>query len=128
MNAILAGKRVMVVEDEEILAMVLEEALRLSGAMPPTLCADPDSALRALAGDRFDAAILDVALDGQDSYAVADELRRRRIPFAFATARERLPVAYRDVPCLRKPYGYGELLRCIAVLCGVGGRGGEPAR
>src|SRR5690606_33155732 len=117
MNAVLAGKRVMVVEDEEVLAGVLDDALQLSGAVPPTLCADPQSALRALAAGAYDAAILDIALGGQDSYAVADELRRRRIPFAFATAFDRLPEPYRDVPYLRKPYDYDELLHCVAALC-----------
>jgi DNA-binding response OmpR family regulator len=117
MNSMLAGKRVMIVEDEEILAAVLEDALQLSGATPPTVCFDPERALSALASQDFDAAILDVALGGQNSYAVADELRHRHIPFAFATASDHLPEAYRDVPHLRKPYDYEELLRCVAALC-----------
>jgi CheY-like chemotaxis protein len=117
MNPMLAGKRVMIVEDEKILAAVLDDALQLSGAMPPTVCFDPERALSALASENFDAAILDVALGRRDSYAVADELRHRHIPFAFATASDHLPEAYRDVPHLRKPYDYEELLRCVAALC-----------
>lgn len=123
-SARLAGKRVMIVEDEEILGAVLEDALQLSGAAAPTLCSDPDSALSALAQQGFDAAILDIALGTHDSYAIADELRRRRIPFAFATAFERLPEPYRDVPFLRKPYNYNDLVRCVAALCGVGAADG----
>ena len=70
-----------------------------------------------LVSQDFDAAILDVALGGRDSYAVADELRQRHIPFAFATASDHLPETYQDVPYLRKPYDYEELLRCVAALC-----------
>lgn len=126
MDPIVAGKQVLIVEDEEALRAVLADALELSGAAPPTLCSSPDDAMQALARGHFDAAILDIALGRQDSYQVADELRRRRIPFAFTTAYDERPEAYRDVPNLHKPYNYDRLLRCVRTLCGGGARDGDP--
>lgn len=54
----------------------------------------------------FDFAILDVRVAGEVSYPVASELRRRGIPFVFASgyASDNLVAEFRDAPVLRKPY------------------------
>jgi light-regulated signal transduction histidine kinase (bacteriophytochrome) len=81
----LEGMRVMIVEDQALLAMDLEAALSQSGIVIACLCATAAQALKALEGAEIDAAILDFHLDGETSLAVAEALQNRRIPFVFVT-------------------------------------------
>jgi hypothetical protein len=68
-----------------------------------------------IGGGGIDAVILDINLDGEMSYAVADELTSRGIPFVFSTGYggEELPYGYEGVPLLKKPFrrsGLGDVL------------------
>lgn len=81
----LAGRRVLVVEDEFLIAAVLCDMLEDNAAVvvgPATTVAE---AIRLLQEHPVDAALLDMNLNGQWSDPVAEELQRRRIPFVFTT-------------------------------------------
>ena len=89
----LAGVRILVVEDEPLIAMDIEERLLAAGGNVIGPAANPETARRLIAETAPDAALLDANLAGSRVDDLAVELRRRRIPFAFATGfgRESLP-------------------------------------
>ena len=109
---IFGGRLILVVEDDWLIVAELVQELEASGAHVvgpiPTL----DLALKKL--DQMPdmaGAILDVNLQGRMVFPLADELRRRNIPFVFATAYESegFPEAYRNVPLVRKGAGVDEV-------------------
>jgi DNA-binding response OmpR family regulator len=108
--------RVLVVEDEFLIGLVLEQDLRDAGHEVVGPFRDLPSAFTAAENQRFDFAILDVNLNGQPVYPLADKLIERGIRFAFLSgylARD-LPVRFRDVGRLSKPYDPQALTRLIA--------------
>jgi CheY-like chemotaxis protein len=99
-------KRILVVEDELMIRMLLEDML---GELGYTVAAEAgriDEALQAAKTADFDLAILDVNLEGEPVLPVADVLAARGRPFVFATGygERGLPEAYRDRPTLKKPF------------------------
>jgi len=115
---ILRGCRVLVVEDEFFIADDMAQTLSLNGAEvvgpAPTL----DRAMALLDAGPVDCAVIDVNLRGRLAYALADELKRRGVPFVFATGYDPavVPSSYRDVPCWQKPYSLEELVRSLPDL------------
>jgi CheY-like chemotaxis protein len=111
-------RRVLVVEDEILIGMLLEDMLGdLGYAIAATASRVEEAAALARDGE-FDAAILDVNLNGQDVYPVADILAARGIPFVFATGygERGLPSAYQHRPTLQKPFQQETLARHLAEL------------
>ena len=106
MSGILANRRILVVEDEMLVLMNIEMILEDLGCVSICTAARVAEALDLIKDTRFDAAILDVNLDGERSYPVADLLVRRSVPFAFSTGYgdhgDRAD--FHDRPVLRKPY------------------------
>jgi CheY-like chemotaxis protein len=82
---VLTAKRVLFVEDEMLVAMLIEDALTDLGCTIVGPATSVDRALALLEAGGIDLAILDVNLNGTRTDAVAAELRRKRIPFVFAT-------------------------------------------
>jgi CheY-like chemotaxis protein len=115
----LAGRSILVVEDEMLVLMHIERALDDLGCTA-TSAGTIDEALNLLDGTSFDAAMLDVNLHGEKSYPVADALALRGIPFVFSTGYgdhgERADFANR--PVLRKPYLEGHLVAALSALVG----------
>jgi CheY-like chemotaxis protein len=105
---------VLVVEDEMLVAMMLEGMLTDIGYRV-IKAARVAKAIGLAATEAIDFAVLDVNLAGEASYPVADELRRRGIPFAFASgyAPDSLRAGYRDTPMLRKPFGPQDVQRVL---------------
>ncbi len=101
----LAGLRLLVVEDEMLLAMLLQDILEELGCIV-VKAGRLAKAVEMAETNAFDGAILDVNLAGEEVYPVAKILKRRSIPFIFATGyqREIVPAEYRDLPVLAKPY------------------------
>jgi CheY-like chemotaxis protein len=102
----LAGRRVLLVEDEMLIAMLAQDMLEEAGCLV-TAVGTVQKAVGVLeAGQVFDAAIVDLNLNGERSFAVADVLATHGIPFAFATGygRDNLPPAHQRRPVLPKPY------------------------
>jgi CheY-like chemotaxis protein len=85
MTGLLAGRRILVVEDEMLVLMNIEMMLADLGCSTIHTAASVAEAFAICAENNFDAAMLDVNLGGETSYPVAELLTRRGIPFAFAT-------------------------------------------
>lgn len=118
MTGILAGRRILVVEDEMLLLMSIETMLEDLGCTAISSAATVAAALALIEEELFDAAMLDVNLDGDTSYRIADELTGRGIPFAFSTGYgdhgDRLDLV--DRPVLRKPYLRSDLAKVLGAL------------
>ena len=100
------AKRILVVEDELMIRMLLEDMLGELGYTVAAEAARIEEALEAAKNADFDIAILDVNLNGQPISPVADALVARGMPFVFATGygERGLPEPYRDRPTLKKPF------------------------
>jgi len=116
-----AGKRILVVEDEMIVAMLIEDILMDGGATVVGPAARVNKALDLLGTESVDAALLDVNLAGENTMPVAEELRRRGIPFAFATGYgvAGVPDGFAGQPLLQKPFQERDLQEVLTrVLAG----------
>lgn len=108
--------KILLVEDDFLIAMQLEAVLLAAGYDVLGPVATVRKALHALAEERPAAAILDVNLGDETAFPVADALAERAVPFVFCTGRDlaTLPAAYRRRPMLRKPCDATELLSSLA--------------
>lgn len=96
---------VLVAEDEPMVSMLLEDLLDSAGYR--VLIAERLSDGLVLASsEAIDVAILDVTLGRDDSFAIADQLHQRNVPFMFASGygMDGIPDRYRDAAVLQKPY------------------------
>jgi two-component sensor histidine kinase/DNA-binding response OmpR family regulator len=102
---VIHGRRIMIVEDEALVAMILEDQLEELGLSIVATCANVADAMKAIDKNTPDAAILDVNLGGQLVYPVADRLIDRGIPFVFVTGygRESIDRRYASIQVLEKP-------------------------
>jgi CheY-like chemotaxis protein len=109
------SKRVLIVEDELMIRMLLEDMLSELGYSIAAEAGRIDEALEAAKTAEFDLAILDVNLNGQTIAPVAEALVARGMPFVFATGygERGLPEAYRDRPTLKKPFEMDGLSRML---------------
>lgn len=114
----LRGKRILIVEDEPLVAMDMISALEEHGCETIGPAADVDSGMELVARGNFDAALLDANLRGQAVDGLAAELTRINIPFAFVSGygRENLPQAFRHAPLIGKPYTPSQLFAVLAQL------------
>jgi CheY-like chemotaxis protein len=117
-TAKLAGLRVLVVEDEMMVSMLIEDMLTDLGCTVVGPAARLDEAIDLAKASEIDCAVLDVNLGGQPIFPLADLLRERGKPFAFATGYGDAGV--RDVdkgtPVLQKPFREGDLARVLGDL------------
>jgi CheY-like chemotaxis protein len=113
----LAGSRVLVLEDEPIIALAAEDLLLELGAVPVLVDQLADGERRR-AERSIDAAILDVNLHGHRSYPLAIAMRADGLPFIFATGYGAggLPDALAGVPVLTKPYKLSDVRDAFAAL------------
>ena len=112
--SVLRGRRILVVEDEYMMADDLRRDLEQVGAVVVGPVPSIADALKTLAQEEeIDGAILDVNLRGEKAYPVADALRERGIPFVLAIGYEHwaLPEPCRDVPRCDKPVDLRHLAR-----------------
>jgi CheY-like chemotaxis protein len=100
------GRSILVVEDEPLIAMMLEDFLETLGHRIHASCDNLADALDACRGGGFDIAILDVNLKGELVWPVAEALRDRGVPFVIASGGhvEPPPAVFAQVPLLEKPY------------------------
>lgn len=110
-----SGLRVLLVEDESLVALYAEDVLIDEGCHVVLAMRLPE-ALKEAQNGLIDIAVLDVNLGAVQSYPVANELRQRAIPFIFATGYGRggLELEFRDTPTVQKPYRARDLIACIA--------------
>jgi DNA-binding response OmpR family regulator len=115
----LAGCRILVVEDEMLIAMMIAEALREMDGVVVGPVGKLERALRLAQEETLDAAILDVMIRGGCVYPVAEQLLARRVPFVLASGYGdwSLPEAFRDCPRLTKPFTQAEVQERAKLLC-----------
>jgi len=118
MSTLLAGRRILIVEDEYMIAMLLEDLLTELDCTVAGVAARPADALQLVRTTELDAAVLDVNLDGDDSFGIAAALDERRIPFVFATGYgdSRLKPEFAGYPVVRKPFRLQELSEALHLL------------
>ena len=115
----LADRRVLVAEDEALIAMEIEAVLLDAGTEVVGPAGYLEYALELAEEDAVDVALLDVDLGGEDVFPLADRLAERGVPFAFHTGHaERADLArcYPEAPVCRKPTPMDELLKRLAGL------------
>ena len=115
-----ARRRVLLVEDEAMLRMLLEDMVEDLGYELAGSAGSLDEATQLVATiPGIEAAIIDVNLGGVASFPLADKLRARRVPFLFSTGygADGLPERFRDVPLLGKPYRRDDIHQAIEGLC-----------
>jgi CheY-like chemotaxis protein len=111
MDDLLSGRSVLVVEDEMLILMMIEDMLVDLGCESVTAVATIEKALMLIEEHVFDAAMLDMNLNGDDSLKVADALTARGVPFVYCTGNNGhgMRVNSANTPVLRKPFSFEEL-------------------
>ena len=112
-------RRILVVEDEALVAMLVEDALLDAGFAVIGPARSVSEAMALLAAEVPAAAVLDLNLGGETSVSVADALAARGIPFVVATGygAAGLPAGHKHVPVLPKPYDPADLTAALERLC-----------
>jgi len=112
-------KRILIVEDEIIVAMFMEDVLAEFGYEVAGVVSHLDEAM-ARTPD-YDLAVLDVHLNGRDVFDFADKLTVEEIPFIFATGygERGIPERHRGCPVLQKPFQPADLKRALELITGV---------
>ncbi len=115
--ASLAGRKVLVVEDEPLVAVLLEEILEEFGCTVVGPASRLDAALELAGTSEVDLAVLDVNLGGQPVFPVAQALSDRNVPFVFATGYGAggLPPEWSHMPALQKPYTLEQVQKALGV-------------
>jgi DNA-binding response OmpR family regulator len=110
--------RVLIVEDEMMVSMLLEDMLDELGYQVVGPVADLNAARAVAERGDIDAAILDVNLNGQDTFPLAQLLSERDIPFVFATGYGTNGVSehFRHTPALQKPFQSSDLARALRTV------------
>ena len=120
---------VLVVEDEPLIAMMLEDFLETLGHEVAGTCESVGESLARVEKGGFDVAIIDVHLkDGEHVWPVADRLAEKGIPFVLATGGhiDPPPEAHADVPVLAKPFTLDAIDPVLRRACGEALEGTDP--
>ena len=99
-------RNILIVEDEPLIAMMLEDFLESLGHSIAATCDSVDTAMAEVEKGGFDVAILDVNLKGQNVWPVAARLREQGVPFVIASGGhvDPPPAEFAAVPLIEKPY------------------------
>ena len=100
------GRSILIVEDEPLIAMMLEDFLETLGHQVRGTCDTVSQALAEADKGGFDLAILDVNLKGENVWPVASRLREMGVPFVIASGGhvDPPPAEFKNVPMIEKPY------------------------
>lgn len=118
----LSGRRVLVVEDESLVAMLLEAILEDMGCIPVGPVASVEDGLVMVRDeDSLDAALLDVNVAGHQVFPVAEALKARGVPFVFSTGYGEggLSDAWRGHPTVQKPFTENAIREALMKAMGV---------
>lgn len=111
---------VLIVEDDRLLALMLEDVLVEAG-YEVDHAFDLAEGEELVANKSIDAAILDIRVDGELAYPLARKLDERKIPFLFASSTRRIdmPTDLRWTPLIGKPYTADQVISALKALCGT---------
>jgi two-component SAPR family response regulator len=114
----LSGERILVVEDQYLLAKDVCEWLQEAGAQVIGPVSDADSACELIEKHHVDTAVVDINLGEGPSYQVAIKLSERDVPFVFATGYDEpaIPAEFKSRPRLEKPFHGPGLVRAVRAL------------
>ena len=118
MDKLLSGRRVLVIEDEMLVLIMIEDMLADLGCKSVTSAATIDKALALIDAQAFDFALLEINLNGSDSHPVAEALSARGVPLVYSTGNtdHGSRDGYSGRPVLRKPFKYEELVAILTRL------------
>ncbi|MBA16477.1 MAG: two-component system sensor histidine kinase/response regulator [Sphingomonas sp.] len=111
----------LLVEDSLIIAMDAEDILTRIGAQRVVTAASIDQAKVEIENEQFEVAVLDVNLGSETSITIADTLRKKGVPYVFATGygdQLRLPDEHAEAPIIQKPYTAGNIAWTLGELLG----------
>jgi len=111
-------QRVLVLEDNFIIAMEAEDILRSLGVADVSIATNIEQAEALLSEETFDFVLLDVNLGSQTSFRLAETLLERRVPFGFVSGYGEdsvFPVAFRAVPRITKPFNEDSIGSLLSV-------------
>jgi DNA-binding response OmpR family regulator len=126
---LLEGLRVLVVEDNLLLAEVTRLLLEDSGCEVVGPAGRLHRGLKLARNEAIDGAILDINLHGEMSFPIAEVLSTRNVPFLFVTGyedRSIVPIAFRSAPRLDKPVTDEQLLEAMTATFTANGANGDP--
>ena len=111
-------RRILIIEDQILISMDLEEIVNNCGSIPVGPAHTISEALRFVSENEFDAAILDINIDGDMVFSVADRLSILKKPFIFITGytTDDFPDLYPGVPIVAKPFSRKGLSAAIAEI------------
>ena len=114
----MSRKRVLIVEDEMVVAMLVEDMIGELGYEVAGVISRVDEAMKIADSGTFDFAVLDVHLNGRLIFPFADALSERNIPYIFATGygERGIPPEHCKHPVLQKPFRAEDLKRALAGL------------
>ena len=114
-NDDLRGRRVLIVEDESMVAMLLEDTLAEMGCEIVGMASSFDDAAEKAASLSFDVAILDINLNGEHTTPIAERLALQRRPLVVTTGYggANLPPSLQSIPLLQKPFALHDLRRAM---------------
>ena len=118
MNGETPAPRILLIEDEMLVSGMLQSMLSNLGYAVAGVASDADEAMKLVDRETVDGVVLDINLNGEMSYPIADELAARGIPFIFSTGygAHILPAGYERFPLLTKPFRRAALGEALANL------------
>jgi DNA-binding response OmpR family regulator len=116
MTDTLIGKKILVVEDDDLVASAVEDVLLFAQAESVHIAGSVRTALAALSELHFDVALVDVNLRGEASWPVAQELHRRAVPYLTVTGYGDMLDHELVFQMLAKPYSMAALLKAVSEL------------
>jgi len=120
-SQLLDGLRVLLLEDEFLIAMDVEQLCRDNGAAEVTIAHDLGAIDLEAVVASIDVAIVDLMLGGTSTLDFARRLREAGVPFVFASGysdAEELNAAFPDAVLVAKPYAGADLVEAVAAVCG----------
>lgn len=121
MSPLLDGLRILLLEDEFLIAMDVEQLCRDHGASEVTIMRSLAEIDRQNPATQFDVAIIDLMLGGESTLDFAKSLYNRKIPFVFASGYSdgaEIETDFPGVMLVGKPYSGADLVEAVAASCG----------
>ena len=128
-SAPLAGRKILIVEDEAPIALNLATAVQQAGGIVVGPVASVASAHALMADNRLDGALLDIRLRNETSFPLADVLAVLDVPFIFVSGLSSalMPYTHRERPLFDKPYEADKVIEALARLVRNAAKAAPPA-